>query len=294
MVRFTSRIRVKDLPASRSNSSGWRRRARSSGRPGWGGRRKSAGDDKAGGDRALLHQSHESAASPAVDPTALDYSRSFGGRAGDVPTLVGQDGRGLAPILVPVAGGLQIWQHHETAFPGALCERRRRVAPVQFIPQAVDTRVLPTADNDGYTRSFGLSLCLEDVNRDGRDDLMIQREMGGGMQVFSLYWQNTNGQFDVEPAFSYTNHGRLAHQPSLDGYPPGRPADLIKSTYPTSWSCRGCRRARCWWRLIWPMTTAGCPPNRSRCSASIIIRLFPHGGCGWRRLRRPGAGLRSH
>ncbi len=133
-------------------------------------------------------------------------------------------------ILVPVAGGLQIWQHHETAFPGADANAAAAWRQVQFIPQAVDTRVLPTADNDGYTRSFGLSLCLEDVNRDGRDDLMIQREMGGGMQVFSLYWQNTNGQFDVEPAFSYTNqddwHTILAWMDIRRG---GR-LDLIKST----------------------------------------------------------------
>ena len=96
-------------------------------------------------------------------------------------------------LLVPVAGGLQVWQHHDTW------------RQAQFIEQAVATHVHPSVTTPGYTRSSRLSLCVSDVNGDHRDDLMIKRDAGGGRQTYALYLQNTNGLFDLEPALSYTN-----------------------------------------------------------------------------------------
>jgi hypothetical protein len=98
-------------------------------------------------------------------------------------------------LLVPVADGLQVWQHRDTW------------QPAQVIPPAVTAQTHPVveADNPGYVRSFGLSLSLDDVNGDGRDDLMVRREGANGRQIFSLYRQNTNGLFDSEPALLYTN-----------------------------------------------------------------------------------------
>ncbi len=96
-------------------------------------------------------------------------------------------------LLVPVAGGLQVWQHRDVW------------RQAQIIEQAVDTRLQPSVANPGYTRSFGLNMSLGDVNHDRRDDLMVRRNAPGGMQIYTLYLQNADGLFNLEPALSYTN-----------------------------------------------------------------------------------------
>jgi len=98
-------------------------------------------------------------------------------------------------LLVPTGDGLQVWQHTDAW------------RPAQLIGPAVEARAqpLPVAGNPGYARSFGLSLCVGDVNGDGRDDLMVMRKSAGGKAIHTLYLQNTNNLFNREPELTYTN-----------------------------------------------------------------------------------------
>ena len=118
-------------------------------------------------------------------------------------------------LLLPAADGLQVWQHHD----------EWRLA--QTISDAVDHHL--QAAGLGYTRSFAISLSLEDVNDDGRNDLMVMRIVGE-KQIYSLYLQNTNGLFNLNPALIYTNtddwHTALSW---MDINRDGK-LDLIKST----------------------------------------------------------------
>ncbi|HEY1662635.1 MAG TPA: VCBS repeat-containing protein [Verrucomicrobiae bacterium] len=121
-------------------------------------------------------------------------------------------------LLVPVAdGGLQIWQHRDAW----------RLA--QSVTNAMDASVTPSIQNPGYDQSFTLSLSIEDVNHDGRDDLMVMRH-ADGHEIYTLYLQDANGLFNLEPALIYTNtddwRTTLAW---MDINRDGR-LDLIKST----------------------------------------------------------------
>ena len=133
-------------------------------------------------------------------------------------TLSAETGTDWPLLLLPVTGGLQVWQH------------RDGWQQVQFIEHAVDTHIRPAVTNAGYNQSFGLSLSLSDVNGDKRDDLMIMRNVAGGMQTYALYLQQTNEQFTPEPTLTYTNkadwHTALCW---IDINRDGK-LDLIKST----------------------------------------------------------------
>jgi len=48
-------------------------------------------------------------------------------------------------------------------------------------------------------------LSLGDVNGDARDDLIVMRNSAAGAQIYSLYLQNSEGLFDLEPSLTYTN-----------------------------------------------------------------------------------------
>lgn len=132
--------------------------------------------------------------------------------------LAVESGAGWPLLLVPVADGLQVWRHGD--------DWRQ----AQFIPGAVVTRFQPEAANPGYTRRATLNLCVGDVNHDGLEDLMVMRPAPGGIEVYTLYLQNTNGLFDLQPAMVYTNsadwHTVLAWC-DLNG---GGRLDLITST----------------------------------------------------------------
>jgi hypothetical protein len=125
---------------------------------------------------------------PTVIPSVLDEAPLL-----SLP-LSAETGTDWPLILVPVTGGLQVWQHGDAGW---------RLA--QFIEHAVDARIQPSMTNPGYTRSFGLSLCLSDVNGDGRDDLMVMRTLPDRSQVYTLYLQDARGLFNLEPALVYTN-----------------------------------------------------------------------------------------
>jgi len=129
---------------------------------------------------------------PTIIPDQLDAGEETLVRSFPLSAGTGTD---WPLLLVPVADGLEIWQHRGT------WQR------AQVIQPAGNTQVRPVVDNDnpGYVRSFGLSLSLNDVNGDERDDLMVLREGANGRQIFTLYLQATNGLFDLEPALFYTN-----------------------------------------------------------------------------------------
>jgi hypothetical protein len=97
-------------------------------------------------------------------------------------------------LLVPTPGGLQVWQH------------RDGWRQAQCIEQAMDTHLWASVWNPGYHQSFGLNLALDDVNGDGRDDLMVMHyDVVGWAQLYALYLQQADGLFNLEPALVYTN-----------------------------------------------------------------------------------------
>jgi hypothetical protein len=126
---------------------------------------------------------------PTIVPNAAEAEE--GTNAMCLPLSV-ETGGDWPLLLVPAADGLQVWQHSD----------EWRLA--QVIGQAIDARLLPSETNPGYTTSFGFDLSVGDVNGDGRDDLMVRRS-NGWTNTYSLYLQQTNGLFALEPALTYTD-----------------------------------------------------------------------------------------
>jgi hypothetical protein len=93
-----------------------------------------------------------------------------------------------ATLLVPVAEGLQVWQCHG----GWHC--------AQTLKDGVERVGWVSAASLGRSTSMSVSLSVQDVNGDGRDDLMIRRGWGGQTNSYELYLQQTNGQFGEPPA----------------------------------------------------------------------------------------------
>jgi hypothetical protein len=127
-------------------------------------------------------------------------------------------GSGWPLLLVPTAAGLQVWQYRDGWHQA------------QVIENAVRAWRYPAESAPGYRNSFLLDMSIGDVNGDGRDDLMIRRQIGE-TNIFNLYLQQTNGLFSPEPAFRYAGKadpfswlywGDLNHD--------GR-VDLIKSVW---------------------------------------------------------------
>lgn len=118
-------------------------------------------------------------------------------------------------LLVPAANGLQVWQYRDQ---WRLAQTISDVAVEHLQVSGL-----------GYARSVALSLCLDDVNGDGRDDLMTMR-MVGEKQIYTLYLQNTNGLFNLEPALIYTNTDNWHTALSWKDINRDGKLDLIKST----------------------------------------------------------------
>jgi len=126
---------------------------------------------------------------PTIIPNAAEASE--GTNAIYLPLSV-ETGGGWPLLLVPAADGLQVWQHRD--------EWRQ----AQVIGRAIDTNLRPSVANPGYTTSLGFDLSVGDVNGDGRDDLMVRRS-NGWTNTYSLYLQQTNGLFALEPALTYAD-----------------------------------------------------------------------------------------
>jgi hypothetical protein len=103
-----------------------------------------------------------------------------------------ETGRDWPLLLVPAADGLQVWQHRD--------EWRQ----AQVISQAIEASLQLSVTNPGYITSLGFNLSVGDVNGDGRDDLMVRRS-NGWTNTYSLYLQQTNGLFALEPALTYAD-----------------------------------------------------------------------------------------
>jgi hypothetical protein len=107
-------------------------------------------------------------------------------------TLSVGTGRDWPLLLLPAADGIHVWQH--------LDEWRQ----AQFIGQTIDARLWPSETDPGFTMSYGLDLSVGDVNGDGREDLIVRRS-NGRTSTYSLYLQQSNGLFALEPALTYAD-----------------------------------------------------------------------------------------
>lgn len=111
-----------------------------------------------------------------------------------------ETGSGWPLLLVPVAGGFQIWRHQDDAW-----------RQTQFINQSLGRYTVPSVENPGFAQRFLLSFSLSDVNGDGREDFMVMRDTMGGQQTYALYLQQTEGRFSSEADLTYTNQGSWRH-----------------------------------------------------------------------------------
>ena len=75
-------------------------------------------------------------------------------------------------VLAPTADGIQVWQHSEAW------------RPAQLIGHTVSSRQLPFFPNPGYGNLFDMEFCLNDVNHDGRADLMVKRRQPGPTNIY--------------------------------------------------------------------------------------------------------------
>lgn len=111
--------------------------------------------------------------------------RSTGSGAGT------QSGADWPLLLVPTAAGLQVWQHQEDWHPA------------QLLTNGVEARLWPSLLNPGYSALLQCDLSIGDVNHDGREDLLVRRSPIGPTNFYSLYLQQTNGLFALEPSMTY-------------------------------------------------------------------------------------------
>ena len=95
-------------------------------------------------------------------------------------------------ILLPVDGGLQVWRHHESW------------QVVQLLSDSLRTRLWPSLRKPGYTQILNLDLSLDDLNGDGRDDLLAGRSEPDGAYSYRFRRQTDDEQFEPEPAMTHT------------------------------------------------------------------------------------------
>ena len=122
-------------------------------------------------------------------------------------------------LLVPVAGGLQVWEHRDAW------------RQAQFIERAVGHQIRASVTNAGYTQSFELSVTLQDVNGDRRDDLMVMRNLPAEMQAYALYLQTSQNVFTAEAALTFTNRADWRTDLAWVDVNRDGKLDLIKSTF---------------------------------------------------------------
>jgi hypothetical protein len=126
-----------------------------------------------------------------IVPEAMDAAE--GTSAMSLPLSV-ETGRDWPLLLVLAADGIQVWQH------------RDEWHQAQVISNSIEASLKLSVTNPGYNRSLGFDLSVGDVDGDGRDDLMVRRS-NGWTNTYSLYLQQTNGRFALEPALTYADKG---------------------------------------------------------------------------------------
>jgi hypothetical protein len=139
-------------------------------------------------------------------------------------------------LLLPVRNGLQVWCKSGAEASPAVDHAANAKNPgpwhqVQFIENTVNTQIHPVVTNSGYAHSFGIDLSLGDVNGDGRDDLMVVRNLPGELQAYALYLQNADGRFTPEPVLVYTNKPEWGTALCWADINRDGKVDLIKSAY---------------------------------------------------------------
>jgi hypothetical protein len=152
-----------------------------------------------------------------------------------------ETGSGRPLLLVPTAAGLQVWSTLRSAATedGAILrnaatedrQHRDEWHQAQVIGHSIEARLRPSLANPGYTTSFGLNFSVGDVNGDKRDDLMLRRSSVGQTNTYTLYLQQTNGLFTLEPALTYSE--KIEPRSWLGWVDLNRDGkvDLIKSTW---------------------------------------------------------------
>jgi hypothetical protein len=123
---------------------------------------------------------------PTIIPDAVEGTNAL-----CLPLSV-ETGRDWPLLLVPVADGIQVWQH------------RQEWVQAQFIGHSMEASLQPSRTIPGYAASYGLDLSVGDVNGDGRDDLIVKRS-NGRTNTYTIYLQQTNGLFAPEPALTYAD-----------------------------------------------------------------------------------------
>jgi hypothetical protein len=75
----------------------------------------------------------------------------------------------------------------------------------QCISNSMNARQHPSVANPGYTTTWDFDLSADDVNGDGRDDLMTRCYQAGRTNISRLYPQQTNGLFAPEPTLIHAD-----------------------------------------------------------------------------------------
>ena len=122
-------------------------------------------------------------------------------------------------IMVPSFHGLQVWKY------GSNWQK------TQTLTNAFDLNMLPSIRNPGYVHLAQFDFGLNDLDRDGRSDLMFRQDCSNGMKLYSTFLQNDTGIFGPIEAMRYES---LPDQRDwlcwIDLNRDGR-VDLIKSTW---------------------------------------------------------------
>jgi hypothetical protein len=150
--------------------------------------------------------------------------------------LTAETHEGSSLLLLPVRDGLQVWSRSGAEASPAVDHAANAKDPgpwyqVQFIENTVNTQIQPVVTNSGYAQSFGINLSLGDVNGDGRDDLMVVRNLPGDLQVYALYLQNADDRFTTAPVLVYTNKPEWGTSLCWSDINRDGKVDLIKSSY---------------------------------------------------------------
>jgi len=96
-------------------------------------------------------------------------------------------------IVVPTFEGLQVWGFQEG------WRVRQVLKPASLQAQFMVFKI-------GFNREFELSLALNDLNGDQRDDLIVRTSNPDGSHTFHLYLQHSDGSFGEHPDSIRTVH----------------------------------------------------------------------------------------
>jgi len=181
-------------------------------------------------------------------------------------------------LLVPAADGLQVWSTLRSSNATEDGQHRDEWCQAQVIGQVMDASLQLSVTDPGYARSLGFDLSVGDVNGDGRDDLMVRRS-NGWTNTYSLYLQQTNGLFALEPALTYADKVEPFSwlcwaDLNRDGKVGSDQERLAERAFIHS---RRSFRQSAGGALILPTRTDGFRPNRNRFFASTTGRPL----CRW-------------